>query len=178
MNAKDCFRTEEIRTAGDALDIAEDRTGGHYKLSFSQWKRHRYGVKTLAALRRHEISPEPAFAVLNKYSDSGHSFDRYGWKRDFYTICLQDHQILSAMERDPRLRLLPLLVYVFTHELVHIVRFCSFAQRFDIIGSDREREEETVHAITLEALKGLSLNSLDYILDAYRSHGFLTGPAC
>lgn len=178
MNAKACFRIEEIKTAGDALDIAEDRTGGHYKLSFTQWKRHRYGVKTLASLCRHEIAPEPAFAVLNKYSDAGHTYDRHGWKEDFYSICLQDHRILSAMERDEKLSLLPLLVYVFTHELVHIVRFCNFAQRFDITGEDREREEKIVHAITLEALKGLSLNNLEYILDAYRSHGFFARGAC
>lgn len=174
MGAMTCFQPEQIRTAGEALDIAEDRTGGHYKYSLAQWKRHRYGVKTLADLHGHEISRVPAFAVLNKYSNPGLFFERTGrgGERDFYSICLQDHRILKAMERDDRLRLLPLLVYVFTHELVHIVRFCSFAQRFDVRGEDREREEEVVHSITMEVLKGLSLKNLGYILESYRSHGW------
>lgn len=178
MDGKTYFRTEEIKTASEALDIAEDRTAGHYKLSLNQWKRHRYGVKTLASLGRHEIATEPAFAVLNKYIDAGDTFDRHGWKRDFYSICLQDHRIRSAMERDEKLSLMPLLVYVFTHELVHIVRFCNFTQRFDVTGEDREREEEIVHTITLGVLKGLSLNNLGYILDSYRPHGFFARAAC
>jgi hypothetical protein len=171
------FRAEDLETVGEALDIAEDRTGGHYKYSFAQWKRHRYGVKTLASLQRHEIAKAPAFAVLNRYSDPDPRFRRTGRVEDFYSICLQDHRILKAMERDHRLSLLPLLVYVFTHELVHIVRFCNFAQRFDIHGEVREREEKVVHATTMEILKGLSLKQLDYILEVYRSHGFFAREA-
>lgn len=172
------FASAEIKTAGEALDIAEDRTGEHYKYSLAQWKRHRYGVKTLADLRGHEITRVPAFAVLNKYSNPGPFFERFERNRDFYTICLQDHRILKAMERDKKLCLLPLLVYVFTHELVHIVRFCNFAQRFDARGEDREREEEIVHAITMEALKGLSLKNLGYILESYRSHVLFARETC
>ncbi|MCF8063370.1 MAG: hypothetical protein K9M82_12695 [Deltaproteobacteria bacterium] len=178
MGVMSCFRAEDLETVGEALDIAEDRTSGHYKYSFAQWKRHRYGVKTLAGLRHHEITRAPAFAVLNKYADPDPLFERAGRKRDFYSICLQDHRILTAMDRDDRLSLLPLLVYVFTHELVHIVRFCNFAQRFDIHGEVREREEEVVHATTMEVLKGLSLTRLDYILEVYRSHGFFARQAC
>jgi hypothetical protein len=178
MGAMPCFRVEDLETVGEALDIAEDRTSGHYKYSFAQWKRHRYGVKTLAGLQRHEIARTPAFALLNKYSDPAPLLERCGRKGDFYSICLQDHRILGAMARDDRLSLLPLLVYVFTHELVHIVRFCNFAQRFDIRGEVREREEEVVHGTTLEILKGLSLKQLDYILEVYRSHGFFAREAC
>ncbi len=178
MGGMACFETDQISTAGEALDIAEDRTGGHFKYSLAQWKRHRYGVKTLADLQGHEIASAPAFAVLNKYSNPGPIFEQSGRNRDFYTICLQDHRILSAMGRDTKLSLLPLLVYVFTHELVHIVRFCSFAQRFDARGEDREREEEIVHAITMEVLNGLSLKNLGYILESYRSHGLFARESC
>jgi hypothetical protein len=178
MVAMPCFRAEDLETVGEALDIAEDRTSGHYKYSLAQWKRHPYGVKTLASLQGHEIARAPAFAVLNKYSDPALPFERTGRKGDFYSICLQDHRILKAMARDHRLRLLPLLVYVFTHELVHIVRFCNFAQRFDIRGEVREREEEIVHATTMQILKGLSLRQLDYILEVYRSHGLFAREAC
>jgi len=60
--------------------------------------------------------------------------------------------------------------YVFTHELVHIVRFCNFSQRFEVSTKDREKEERLVHATTYEILKELSLPRLDYILNSYETH--------
>jgi len=178
MGAKGCFSAENIKTVSDALDIAEDRTGGYYKVSLDQWKRYRYGVKTLSTLSANEIAPDPAFALLNKYSDQGNAYHPMAWKRDFYSICLQDHQILNALSRDGNLTLLPLMVYVFTHELIHIVRFCRFAQRFDVGGEDREKEEKIVHAKTLEVLENLSLKNLEYILDVYRDYGICSLAAC
>jgi hypothetical protein len=163
---KDC----DLVTVGDALDIAEDATGNFYKFSTGQWKRHAYDVKTLLSLSGNEISKH-AFALLNKGArkvDNG--LESGTKKRDFYFICLQDHQILKALKRDKELGLLPLLVYVFTHELVHIVRFCNFFQRFDVSGIEKEREETVVHATTFDILKNVSLPRLDYVLDSYRGH--------
>jgi hypothetical protein len=48
---------------------------------------------------------------------------------------------LEALDRDRELGMVPLLVYVFTHELVHIVRFCNFSQRFEFHMKEREKEE-------------------------------------
>lgn len=180
MDVQALFSNKDIETVSEALDIAEDRTGEYYKFSFGQWKRHRYGVKTLANLRREEIAPDPAFALLNKYTwtHAGETLDVRQRKRDFYSICLQDHRILNALGRDRNVDLLPLMVYVFTHELIHIVRFCNFSQRFEVEGEGRRREEEIVHGTTLKVLKGLGLQNLDYIMDAYRSHGICELMAC
>jgi hypothetical protein len=164
------FKDYDLVTVGDALDIAEDATGNFYKFSTGQWKRHAYDVKTLLSLTGDEISKH-AFALLNKGSslvDDG--LESKTKKRDFYFICLQDHQILKALKRDSELGLLPLLVYVFTHELVHIVRFCNFFQRFDVSESEKEKEETVVHATTFDILKDVSLPRLDYVLDSYRGH--------
>ncbi|MBW1680980.1 MAG: hypothetical protein JRF59_03325 [Deltaproteobacteria bacterium] len=162
-----CFSHSELTTLGEALDIAEDRTGNFYKLSQEQWKRHRYDVKTLASLGEEEIS-DHAFALLNRTTESADS-GRVPTKRwDLYWICLQDHRILNALSRDPNLDLLPLMVYTFTHELVHIVRFGRFQQRFE--RKDKEEEESIVHHRTYEILKGVSLPALDYVLDRYREH--------
>ncbi len=170
MGARACFESKEIETVSEALDIAEDRIAGHYKFSFGQWKRHRYGVKTLSQLIAEEIAPEPAFALLHKYSAEDRALEPGRAKKDFYAICLQDHRILGALARDQRLRLLPLMVYVFGHELIHIVRFCNFYQRFEVRGEGRRQEEEIVHTITLEALKGLQMANMEYILASYRAH--------
>jgi len=161
------FKREELLTMSEALDIAEDRTGDYFKFSSGQWKRHRYDVKTLSQLADCEGIPD-VFALLKKSKkERVEASSRY---RDFYLICLQDHRILKALKRDRELGLLPLLVYVFTHELVHIVRFCNFSQRFEVSTKDREKEECVVHATTYEILKELSVPRLGYILNSYETH--------
>ncbi len=165
------FEEKNIESLSEALDIAEDKTGDYYKFSFCQWKRHHYDVKTLMSLAEDEISSY-AFALLNKSSRIIEDYESKTKTRDFYFICLQDHRILNALRRDSNLTLLSLLVYIFTHELVHIVRFCNFFQRFDISGQGKEKEEKLVHATTYEILKDSSLPKMGYILESYKRHRF------
>jgi hypothetical protein len=163
------FGREQLDTVSEALEIAEDKTGNYYKLSARHWSRNRYDVRTLTDLEPAQIVPD-VFAFLDKgvreYQEVGAVRKRY----EYYLICLQDHRIMEALKRDKNLQLLPLLVYIFTHELIHIVRFSNFFQRFDTLGRDREKEEEVVHGITHEVLKKLTLRRLDYVLDSYRDH--------
>ena len=163
------FSRDDLILVSDALDIAEDVTGNFFKLSLGQWKRHRYDVRTLSSLKKEEIRSN-VFALLNKGTRAIGEFESKTRKSDFYCICLQDHLILNALKRDEDLRLLSLLVYVFTHELVHIVRFCNFQKRYDATGIEREKEEKIVHTRTYEILKNLAVLKLDYILDSYKCH--------
>ena len=163
------FDKRDLNTVGDALDIAEDATGNFYKFSTVQWKRHPYEVKTLTSLKEDEVSKH-AFALLNKGLMVISKSESRTKNRDFYFICLQDHRILKALRRDNDLTLLPLLVYIFTHELIHIVRFCNFFQRFDVSGNEKDKEETVVHATTFDILKNISLPKLDYVLDSYQDH--------
>ena len=163
------FKKNDLTVASDALEIAEDATGDFYKFSLGQWKRHRYDVKTRSSLKTEEMRSS-ALAVLFKGMRMVDGFDSRTKDRDFYFICLQDHSILEVLERDRYLTLLPLLVYVFTHELIHIVRFCNFHQMFDISEKKRFREEEIVHETTFEILKDFSLPNLNHVLDSYQDH--------
>ena len=163
------FKKEDVATIGEALDIAEDVTASFYKFSVGQWKRHSYEVKTLKYLSGDEIS-QYAFALLNKGCRINNGYEFKTRNRDFYFICLQDHHIMRALSRDGELKLLPLLVYIFTHELIHIVRFCNFHQRFEVSGENRDKEEKIVHSETYNILKSLSLPKIDYILKAYEDH--------
>lgn len=163
------FRAQELTAVGEALAIAEERTGDFYKFSLGQWKRHRYDVRTQRNLRHGEIIHR-AFALLNKYTRIADRYEPRSRDFDFYRICIQDRQILKAVRRDSRLHILPLLTYVFTHELVHIVRFCNFSQRYEVLGPRRVREEKLVHTLTHDILKDLSYPSLDYVFDSYRDH--------
>ena len=163
------FEDKNIEVLNEALAIAEDRTSDYYKFSFGQWKRHHYDVKTYVSLEKDEITSY-AFALLNKCSRLVEGFESKTKKRDFYFICLQDHHILNALNRDKNLNLLSLLVYILTHELVHIVRFCNFHQRYEINEKGKEREEKLVHGTTYDILKNISLKNMEYILDSYRFH--------
>ncbi len=163
------FRQNELVTVSDALDIAEDATGNFFKMSIGQSKRYGYDVKTLSSLNQREIS-SVALAVLSKGMRVLNDFEPRTKTRDFYFICLQDHLILRALNRDSDLSLLPFLVYIFTHELVHIVRFCKFFQRFDVTDRERAEEEEIVHSLAFDVLKKSSLAKLDYVLDSYQGH--------
>ena len=163
------FQNKDLPTLREALDVAEEKTGDYFKFSFGQWKRHGYDIKTLSALGDDQITSR-AFALLNKGSRVISDFEPRTKKRDFYFICLQDHHILKAVRRDKDVGLLPLLVYIFTHELVHIVRFCNFSQRFEISGEGRQEEERLVHSTTYEILENLSLPRIDYVLESYRGH--------
>jgi hypothetical protein len=163
------FKDDNIDTVSEALLIAEEKIGDYYKFSSGQWKRHQYDVKTLKSLEENEITSF-AFALLNKRSRFVKGYDSSTKKRDFYYICLQDHLILNALQRDKNLTLLPLLVYIFTHELVHIVRFCNFFQRYEVTGKNRECEENLVHETTFNILKKNSLRNMGYILDSYKQH--------
>jgi len=163
------FQGEYISTMSEALGIAEERTGDFYKFSLGQWKRHRYDVKTLLGLGTDEVRPH-AFAFLKKGTRVISDFEPKSRERDYYFICLQDHQIQEALNKDKYLQLLPLLIYVFVHELVHIVRFCNFSQRFDVSEKRREKEEKVVHSTTFEILEGLSLPRMDYVLHSYQNH--------
>jgi len=163
------FKVDDLLVVSQALDIAEDRTGDFFKFSLEQWKRHRYDVKTLSSLKGDEIC-DHAFALLNRGARVLSSYDSKTKKRVFYFICLQDHQVLNAMSRDSKLSLLSLLAYVFTHELVHIVRFCNFLKRFEISERERKKEEKIVHETAFEILKDLSLPKLDYVLESYQGH--------
>jgi len=162
------FKESDLATLSEALDVAEDKTSDFFKFSHALWKNNPYDVKTVKSIGSEDLNSY-ALAVLRRGTRKGAAY----WKnraKSFYFICLQDNRILDAVERDAELDLLPFLTYIFTHELVHIVRFGSFRQRYEISGPNREKEEQIVHGITFDILKDLSLRRMDYVLDAYRGH--------
>ena len=163
------FNKRQLHILGEALDIAEDSTSNYFKLSQSHWSQHPFDVKTLSGLFGDDIR-DNIFALLKKYVPGDDEYDRpLSKKRELYVICVQDHQIIKALQRDKELRLLPLLAYVLTHELVHIVRFCKFQIRYDTKeDASRHKEENLVHHTTREILKELPLSNLEYILGSYR----------
>lgn len=161
-----CFNSEQMETLNQAIIIAEDLISNYYKISFSEWKRYRYDINTLASLKPNEIT-ELAFAQIVRYTCNPEKKLRGGLHTDYYKICLQDHVILRAIMREKNLPLLPLAAYIVTHELIHVVRFSKFLRGFIVDWKEQEEEETLVHQLTYRLLKGVKLPRLQYVLDVY-----------
>ncbi len=160
------FTNDQIETINQAIILAEELISDHFKISFSEWKRYRYDLKTLKTLKPEEIT-EKAFAQIIKYVCNPEKKLRGGLHTDYYKICLQDHVILKALSREKGLPLLPLAAYIVTHELIHVVRFSKFLQSFLVTPEEQEKEEALVHTLTHKLLKGVKIPRLSYVLHIY-----------
>lgn len=161
------FHDYHIALANKAFSRAETLTGRYFRLNRQEMRRRRYEVKTLAFLDERERSDQ-AFAHLCKYQYDGSSGGREG--AHFYRICLQDDRILDAVRRAGNyISLGSLLLYIATHELVHVVRFDRGAIDFDASREEKEREEKRVHAITHEVLQPSLGRNVTLIHDCFSS---------
>ncbi len=163
------FSYHQMSTLGEALRIAEEVTSDYFKFSSGQWGRHPYDVR-LRKTWQHLPVPCNVFAMLDKVNRAGEILCPRAKGKDFYLILLQDERILSAVCRDERLKLLPLMVYIFTHELIHIVRFGNFVQRFELGQEAKEEEETKVHELTYDILRQVPVKDLGYVLESYEGH--------
>jgi hypothetical protein len=161
------FSPAQISLAEQAFAHAEKLASGYFRLDRRGVKSHRYDVRTKAYLQEHEVR-DRAFAHLCKYQYGGEAADASGGGRHFYRICLQDDCILDAVERAHSfIRLGPLLLYIATHELVHVVRFEDGVIAFDAPEEVKEQEEEAVHQITRRMLQPVGNPDLGLVLDCF-----------
>jgi hypothetical protein len=161
------FQEDEIAVLGQSIHVSEELISEHYKISTSQWKRYRYDIQSLRHLREKEIT-DAAFAQIYRYAQSPHERLRGSETGDYFKICLQDHVIRRAVERDTSIHLFPLSLYIVTHELIHVIRFAKFLQRFDSTVMEQEAEEGRVHALTYQLLETCKVPGLIEVLSAFR----------
>jgi hypothetical protein len=169
MKSTRYFHQDHKDLVNEAACIAEEVTSDFFKLSPSHWRRARYDILTLEALRAEEISPH-ALALVAKYH--GRPQDRLlrSAAFDFYRVCLQDHNILKTLQHRADLSLLPLLIYILTHELVHVVRFSQFMALFEASEEDKQEEERRVHHLTQKILAPLTVRDLPPVMRYYDDH--------
>ncbi len=159
----------EVQRVANIFSRAEELTGNHFKLSSSDWKRLKYDVKTLRDLDENEISRE-AFATLSKYTCRNESFDFGQRTFSFYKICIQDHNILHALKRDPEMTFEGLILYIAVHELIHIVRFSRFVTLFESDEKVKRNEEKMVHTATSQILKASPYFHDEVVLTRYEKY--------
>jgi len=162
------FDNDQIRILNQAVAIAEDLVSNAYKMSTSQWLHQRYDIRTLKDLSPEEIIHGP-FAQLVRYEGhrSGTALSSAAY--DFYKICIMDHTILATVGQASQLKLFPFVLYISTHELIHIVRFSKFLAHFDTAPEDREAEEAQVHLHTRNILEEVNIADIDPVLAYYRN---------
>ena len=121
------FNAEQLEIINNAVEMAEELVSNHYKMSASQWLHRRFDIKTLKDLGPEEIVHGP-FAQIIRYEGRHRSRPLHSSTYDLYKICLQDHAVIEVLDQQPELRLFPFILYIVTHELIHIVRFSKFLQ--------------------------------------------------
>jgi hypothetical protein len=160
------FPQEQKELLQEASGIAEEVTCDFFKLGPSHWRRARYDILTLEALAREEISAH-AHALVAKYQGKPHNRALPSASFDFYRVCVQDHNILKALRAREDLGLFPLLLYIITHELVHVVRFSQFLALFEASTAEKLKEEQRVHRLTQKILEPFSYLHLSPVLRYY-----------
>ncbi|MCU0599228.1 MAG: hypothetical protein MUE70_08235 [Desulfobacterales bacterium] len=163
-----CFNQIEIQVVNQSVELAEELVSDHYKLSTSQLLRLNYDVKTLQELSSDEIVADH-FAQIVRYAAKKRGALLDTSVKDFYKVCLQDHAIVSALNQNSQLNLMAFVLYIVSHELIHIIRFRNFLQHFDASVNERLAEEIRVHAKTHEVLSGITLEGLNPVLSFYEN---------
>ena len=170
------FSLAQLRIVSETVQLAEDLTSDHFKISLSQWRRSHYDFKTHADLDPNEVD-DRAFAQILRYLGQPHDSDLGSSRYDFYKICIQDHVILRALQRERGIPFPSLMLYIVTHELIHIVRFNRFQGRFEARAEEKVREEKQVHSLTYEILKDVPYPGMMRILDSFHESRTLGGHA-
>ena len=160
------FNSDQLDIVNDAVALAEELVSNHYKLANMHWRGRTYDVKTVAELSPDEIVDGP-YAQVIRFEGRQQDAQLNSRTFDFFKICLQDHAILGTLAHHPELELTPFVLYIMTHELVHIVRFSQFLQNFEASVPERLEEERRVHAATHAILRPLKIGGLEAVLRFY-----------
>ncbi len=168
MAQAEVFSSWQLEIVGEAVGVAEESVSEFFAFSEGFWLKHPYQLRTGAQLLPSELTPRALAQVLKVTAPARRGELR---PRQLYRICVQDHNVLRLLRTEAPQLLLPLMIYVLVHELVHVVRFYTFQHLFEAGPRARAREEKIVHAITQEILSGLKLPWLEKVLRLYKAAG-------
>ncbi len=167
------FNAKELLKVDEAVKVTEELVNNYFKMSSGQWLKNRYDIKTAKNLALHEYVDGPVAQVV-KYEVSKKEAPLRSASFSLYNVCLQDSAILSAVGKIKGLMLEPFLLYILTHELVHVVRFSKYQQRYENKNEADVTilEERKVHQLTYNILYDISItgsvSGLGKVFDFYR----------
>lgn len=151
------------------MEIAEGLAEDYFKIDLADYEQFPFDLETLANLAEPEKTHR-ALAQVCKYKYHPRRCQRKISTREFYRICLQDDKILNRIRGESEELLRPLLLYVITHELIHVIRFSMEPTRFHLDLEAKKLEEMSVHRMTHEVLECIRDPNIDTLLERYRPH--------
>ncbi len=140
---------------GRASSLAEELVGDFFGLGTREW---RFLQWQLFVKERISFAEE-ALASLHLLETEAVLPCKRRW---FYGVFLAEKNILASGLKGPFLE--ALLLYIFTHELVHMVRFMRFWASFWMPYKERVTEEREVHRLCCEILRKLPRKELQDII--------------
>lgn len=172
MAALDQFGPQELKVVGAQLSEAESLLSGYYCIPGREWPKYPYEIRTLRELGETEIAGN-ALAMVTKFEYSLKKSPQHFRSLEVYGICLQDHNILAATRFGCRpVTLEALMLYILTHELVHVFRFSNSPQQYHIEMDLRSQEESQVHRITSEILRKREDGRIQRVLEVFENYPF------
>ena len=164
MARQDCFNPVQLKIVSSARERAASLVSDYYRVAPREWLQMPYEVRTLRSLDSSEVT-DSALAQTVCYAFKRQAGSIVVKEGDLFRICLQDHRILGAV-RDLQLGLGSLLMYVLTHELIHVVRFGQRLQSIDLPHELRSYEERKVEKTTRTILAKAGDPDMGHILSS------------
>jgi hypothetical protein len=131
------------------MDEAEGHTLHYYRIPPHYWQRLKYDLVTR---QDREWEPLPK-AALARVQCLQHIRAPANPVFDFYRIQLNDPVILTAARREKlEMDLYPFLVYILTHEMVHLVRLSTKLAGDGELSLSVEAEEDRVQKVAYRIL--------------------------
>ncbi|MDR2302133.1 MAG: hypothetical protein LBF38_08860 [Deltaproteobacteria bacterium] len=160
-----CFGQRELYQLDAAVHLAADLVSEEFQLDFGDFRQWPVDVRHYPQLSEEEKRTD-VLAQLFRYVKQN-SLPR-GGGRDFWRVCLYDPVILATKDRE-NFTLKPLLLYVITHEFIHISRFVRFMELFTPDLKSRQREEDIVHELTEKLLFKQPIENLSPVLEYFKA---------
>ncbi len=158
------FSSAQRKQIDQAVAEAEDRTTRYYCIPPFRWQQFPYDLLTR---RDHDWKPlpEPILAQVQRLQKVNPSSRR---PFEFFRIQLNDPSILSAAHREmPGKDIYHFLVYILTHEMVHMVRLSSILENEEDALLACENEESRVQKISRQILSGPEYGAFHPILERF-----------
>lgn len=155
------FSRSQRHLAFRALEEAEACTSGYYCIPPFRWQGLRYDLLTR---KDPEWRPLPEGMLARTQRCRWH-IRRHDRPSEFFRIELNDPDILIAARREELCRdLYPFLLYILTHEMVHLVRLSSILTDAEQSIIPRESEETRVRRVARNILTAIPRPGLDSVL--------------
>jgi hypothetical protein len=172
MIKQDHFSDDQLTCLQATLRRAEECLEAFYCFSPREWFHYSFEILTARDLPADfPDRPEKVLGEIQKKSGPNLALPALPEPAAMYSIILFDGNILHHLRERPQVRFDHLLLYILTHELVHLARFFHLID-YDLPDCERIREEQKVHRLTGRILCRMGDPALMALTEVYLSEEF------